>query len=127
MTALRAVQQSPLQNSLDRRSPAAAPPISNRGVSNKLSRKRLLICSRSEVEIQRPPYTVYYNLSIEKDLGLICPRQEELFPRPASLSTRISVHEQLKYPSVDVGIAMGAGYLCSQMNGNLSTLLKLYY
>ena len=66
-------------------------------------------------------------MSIEKDLGLICPCQEELLPGPAFLSTRISVHEQLKYPSVDVAIAMGAGYLCSQMNGNLSTLLKLYY
>lgn len=38
---------------------------------------------------------------------MICSWQEELLPRPASLSTRISVHEQMKYPSVDVGIDVG--------------------
>lgn len=42
---------------------------------------------------------------------MICSWQEELLPGPASLSTRISVHEQMKYPSVDVGIDVGGGVL----------------
>lgn len=70
MTAFRAVQQSPLKNSSDGRSPAAAPPISNWGVSNKLSRNRLLICPQSEAETQRPRNTVYYNLSMGEGPGV---------------------------------------------------------